>query len=166
MIGFEQNIKIKGDVPTRLLAAARNARKTARRALFRVATGQEVQELIRTLSKEPGAPRYPLDWETDKQQRYVMMLLRRRGTLPYGRTHQIAQGWKAGVGKDLSIQVSNRASGVRFVQGKKQQRMHKGRWVYAPTAIRRAAPRIVQASGKQLMRTFGEGAEGNGGRNQ
>lgn len=47
------------------------------------------------LRAEPGRPRYPLAWASEKQRRYVMAKLRRQGNLPYRRTHGLVKAWEA-----------------------------------------------------------------------
>jgi hypothetical protein len=42
----------------------------------------------------PGPVRYPIQWTSERQRRYVMAKLRRERNLPYRRTHALVRGWK------------------------------------------------------------------------
>jgi hypothetical protein len=50
--------------------------------------------MVSLAAMEPGQPRYPIRWTSEKQRRYVMAKLRREGNLPYQRTHALVRGWQ------------------------------------------------------------------------
>ena len=60
------------------------------------AVSQEIQtgflDEIRGL--EPGPVKYPIQWTSDKQRRYVMAKLRKAGNIPYRRTGKFMGGWR------------------------------------------------------------------------
>ena len=77
---------------------------------------------------EPGAPRYPLRWKSDKQRRYVMAKLRREGNLPYKRTGQLAASWfvwSEGSADSGMVGVENGSPVGRWVYTDDQQPFHK-----------------------------------------
>ena len=51
------------------------------------------ETLLERLQTEPGPPRYPLKWRSEKQRRFVMAKLRRENNLPYQRTGDLVAGW-------------------------------------------------------------------------
>lgn len=75
--------------------------------------------LIEVVKKE-SRPAYSLEpffWSSDKQLRYVMMLLRAQGGPPYVRTHQLRDGWQLlGYGRNQII-----VNEVPYAQYVKQQ---------------------------------------------
>jgi hypothetical protein len=44
---------------------------------------------------EPGRPRYPIQWTSEKQRRSVMRKLRKAGNIPYRRTGALMKAWRA-----------------------------------------------------------------------
>lgn len=90
------------------------------------------------LQAEPPSPKYPLQWASERQRKFVMAMLRKNNNLPYQRTHELSQAW---VIKDLtengvfSIVIENPAKAAKFVYGslaknesaagRFQQKMHK-----------------------------------------
>lgn len=153
---YEQTVRIKGDLFKLFEQEIKTARTKVRRLLFRVVTGETVLRTLRGLSVEPGKPTYPIRWQSEKQRRYVMAKLRRERNLPYTRTHRLSQGWTAVVGEGMTIQFVNRSPAAAYVQGKRQQIMHKGRWPYAPSVIAQAAPDIMNEVARQYANTFGK----------
>lgn len=78
--------------------------------------------------KEPGSPKYPIRWASEKQRKYVMAKLRKDGNLPYKRTHALARGWKTTVKIEAmngSIEVSHPWDKAGFVVGQDQQPFHQ-----------------------------------------
>jgi len=95
----------------------------------RVASGPTAQSILRQLKTEPGTPKYPIRWTSEKQRRYVMWKLRKENNLPYRRTHKLSQSWRvvalipaAGVAQIL---LRNDTPYATFVQGGDQQGFHK-----------------------------------------
>jgi hypothetical protein len=86
------------------------------------------QWVDRTLRREPGPPRYPLQWESERQRRFVMAKLRRENNLPYQRTHAYVAGWHVigdYTGGLTSITVEHLWAAAQYVGGRRQQRFHR-----------------------------------------
>lgn len=88
-------------------------------------TRRRILPTLRAL--EPGPPRYPLRWKSDRQHRFVMAKLRREGNLPYQRTGDLLRRY------DLTLTSSdaggvftltNDAPQAPFVIGNAQQPYH------------------------------------------
>lgn len=85
------------------------------------------EESITRLSTEPPRWRGKRRWNSDRQRRKVMAMLREQGNLPYRRTHQLAQKWRAFVSANPQggvFRVENASDKARFVQGQLAQLMH------------------------------------------
>lgn len=70
---------------------------------------------------------YPLRWKSRKQQRYVMMKLRREGNLPYDRSGLLEESYDITVKLDNNggvFELTNTAAHARFVIGDDQQPFH------------------------------------------
>lgn len=73
-----------------------------------------VTPMIQELRRYPGKPHHPLRWKSQKQRRYVMMLLRATGQEDgYKRTFKLARGWQYSVTVDsdgsMTLRVWNEA---------------------------------------------------------
>lgn len=65
--------------------------------------------MLQKLREYPGAPRHPLRWKSEKQRKYVMMLLRERGEEGgYKRTFKLRKGWQ------YSIDVDTKTGDVKL----------------------------------------------------
>lgn len=85
--------------------------------------------ILQRLRQEPGKPRYPLRWKSERQRRYVMWLLRSTGNLPYERSHKLARGWEVSVTfnqKDRggTVTLYNPSDIAQYVYGPSQQPYH------------------------------------------
>lgn len=126
---FKANVYIEADVLVQLRQAVKATPKRMRTELGKIARGPSAQRLIGRLSREPGSPHYPLRWKSPKQRRAVMAMLRRRGNIPYTRTHALSRGWKvllesSGQGEAGVFLVINTDRAARYVQGSDQQPYH------------------------------------------
>lgn len=84
--------------------------------------------LLAALQEEPGRPKYPIRWASEKQRRFVMALLRRQGNLPYKRTGRFVRAWKVelvGKGFDGELIATNDSGIEQFITGVRQQPFHK-----------------------------------------
>lgn len=127
------------------------------------------QRVDKTLRREPRQRTwpndYPLEWESRRQQRYVMAKLRREGNLPYRRTHQFIHGWHvvATYTNGLSsIAIFHDSDIEQYVTGRRQQRFHTiTGWSSAPDVIqvivldvedfvRAGLPRVVREAFGEL----------------
>jgi len=142
-------------VPLDILAAIDDQMgKTPR--LMQVAFKREVSRLrtqiLVELAVEPGPPKYPLRWKSNRQRRAVMAKLRSEGNLPYQRTHRLVRGWRADY-LDTSdgglMRVYNEAPYAEFVQGDNAQPFHlDSGWVQAAPVLTkwedRASDRLIE----------------------
>lgn len=88
---------------------------------------QEARSILAT----PGQPiSYPVNWDSEKQRRYVIAMLRGQNNLPYNRTGRLPGAWKIeriGDGyrlynpEDAAVYVYGNYEGAR------QSRIHQGR---------------------------------------
>jgi hypothetical protein len=87
---------------------------------------------VRAIMRNPGLrPSYPIRWDSDKQRRFVLAMLRENDNLPYRRTDELPKGWtieKAGVN---GYKLYNPATASVYVygnfEGARQSRIHQGR---------------------------------------
>jgi hypothetical protein len=79
-----------------------------------------------------GKPvRYPIDWDSQRQQRFVMWKLRREGNLPYRRTDRYRFGWRDQMEPfGASLRNEHPAGAIGGLPSGWQSRIHRGRWPY------------------------------------
>jgi hypothetical protein len=105
-------------------------------------------------SQEPGPAKYPIQWASVRQRRYVMAKLRREGNLPYQRTGELLDSWRVthdGADGEGVIIFENTADAAQFVFGENQQRMHVN------TGWQRAEPtieRYVETTQDTIFQTW------------
>jgi hypothetical protein len=106
---------------------------------FNRASSRLRSRLLEQLREQPGAPKYPLRWTSQRQRRYVMAKLRAEGNLPYQRTGELAKAWHvefASLDNGGAITIWNDAAVERYVEGYDQQMMHADTgWPFAPQLI-------------------------------
>lgn len=81
---------------------------------------QYAGEALSHLQVEPGTPKYPLKWASEKQRRFVMAKLTRENNLPYRRSHDLSQAWEVIIkieGGVLRFIIENPAPQAKFVYG-------------------------------------------------
>lgn len=82
-------------------------------------------EMLTDFREEPGPPKRPHEWTSDRQRRYVMMQIA-RGKINPRRTHKHSQAWKYEViyrpGLLTSVEVYNIEPGIEFIEGSRQQK--------------------------------------------
>lgn len=107
-------------------------RKASTRSLKKV-----VDNIQRRMSEEGKPITYPVKWDSPKQRRYVMWLLRKNDDLPYTRKGIYKNGWKR---QDLpnGFKLSNKhpAGAIGGMPNGWQSRIHRGRWNYLPRVLR------------------------------
>jgi hypothetical protein len=91
----------------------------------------EVMRRIRaTLATPPRRPTYPLDWDSEKQRRYVMALLTRQGNIPYKPTGRYEKNWQI-VKQENGYSIENDAPFAKYAsgdfRGEGQSHIHEGR---------------------------------------
>lgn len=97
------------------------AAPTKMRRAFK-AVSKEVQEgaISELKALEPGPAKHPIRWTSEKQRRYVMRKLRKRGQIPYVRTGGLVNAWRARQYTTESggfITITNDASIYPYVMG-------------------------------------------------
>jgi hypothetical protein len=69
---------------------------------------------------EPGPAKHPIQWTSEKQRRYVMRKLRKRGQIPYRRSGALVNAWRSRRYTTKAggfITVTNDSSIYPFVMG-------------------------------------------------
>lgn len=86
---------------------------------------QYEREIIDELSYTPPPAKHPIAWTSERQRKYVMMLLRSTNNLPYHRTGRMNRGWRLEVLSapgGVAIRISNIVPYTMFVLGKLRPR--------------------------------------------
>ncbi len=105
-------------------------------------------QTMQILSTEPGKPKYPIRWTSERQRKFVMAKLRKMGQIPYIRTGKYAKAWewfaKSTQSGGLFV-IQNTAKTSRgepleqYVQGIHQQGFHKDTgWVSTEPTLQKA----------------------------
>jgi len=130
---------------------------------------KEIKQVNKTAAEKilekmatPGKPiTYPVQWDSPKQRRYVMWLLRSTNNLPYTRTDKHVKRWKiVNVRGGFSV-VNTRKTTIYLsgnLKGKSQSRIHRGRWPLFADVIKattRTLPKKIAAAIKQAVRKLG-----------
>lgn len=93
--------------------------------------GETVENIRARMSVEGDPITYPVNWDNERQRRFVMAKLRKEGNLPYKRTGQYALGWKANrIPFGHSLSNAHPAGAVGGTPSGWQSRIHRGRWPY------------------------------------
>lgn len=130
------------DVLDAVQETAKIARPRMRRELGIIARGPIAQNLIKELSTEPGRPKYPIRWKSDRQRRAFFATNGFGHGIPYVRTHKLSRGWRV-VLDDITastgvFRVENSQPYTRYVQGDDQQPFHIDTgWPFAAPIIRK-----------------------------
>lgn len=84
-------------------------------------------KLLEELQRQPGPPKYPLRWASERQRRAFFATNGFGGGIPYRRTGNMSRAWKVTAvfarGSGV-IQAENPTPYVRYVQGIEQQPFH------------------------------------------
>lgn len=94
-----------------------------------------VLQIKERVSQEGKPIRYPIDWDSPKQQRFVMAKLRKEG-IPYHRTHRTRLSWqeeRTPLGANL--RGEHPAGAVMGIPSGWQSRIHRGRWPHLLTVL-------------------------------
>lgn len=101
--------------------------KIARKDIYTAMT--EVRKLLKTPGKKPT---YPINWDSDRQRRYVLAMLRAANNLPYRRTDNLPSGWTIERAGENGYKLFNPASAAVYVygnyEGARQSKIHENRW--------------------------------------
>jgi hypothetical protein len=84
------------------------------------------------LSQTAPKPTTPINWDSEKQRKFVLAKLRKEHNLPYKRTGKTQRGWVLSALED-GYRLANEESAAFFVFGdmfkrKSQSMIHAGRW--------------------------------------
>jgi hypothetical protein len=105
-------------------------------------------QTVSILSTEPGKPKYPIRWTSERQRKFVMAKLRRMGQIPYIRTGRYAAAWRWFAKStqfgglfviENTAKTSKGESLEQYVQGIHQQGFHKDTgWIATGPTLRKA----------------------------
>lgn len=146
---LQPNLDILNVVNMRVTNSPRLMQTAVKRNLSRLKS-----RILRRLQTEPGSPRYPLRWKSQRQRRYVMAKLRRAGNLPYQRTGALAADYDLEL--DLKSEsgvfiLTNDNPAFSFVSGAFQQPFHMDTgWLKLEDEI----PRFEQEISDVLVQTW------------
>ena len=122
------SLKIKsGMVRQGLEELTEEAPKVGRLRIYRT-----MQAIRKRMKREPGPFRGRYPWKSEKQRRYVMMMIS-RGLIkvPRPRTHRYSRGWRIEK-TEYGYMLRNRTPYSKWVGGSaygtNQARIHRGRW--------------------------------------
>ena len=73
-------------------------------------------DALAELQSDPGEVKYPIEWASDKQRKFVMAKLRRENNLPYQRTDKLRNMWVVEV-RGRAIVIENISSIAKYVYG-------------------------------------------------
>jgi hypothetical protein len=138
------------DVLQAVQDTARTARPRMRRELGIIARGAIAEDLIRELSIEPGRPKYPIRWKSERQRRAYFATNGFGNGIPYQRSHKLSQGWRV-VLDDITnstgvFRVENSQRYTRYVQGDDAQPFHLDTgWVQSAPVIRKYEDKFQDA---------------------
>lgn len=102
-----------------------------------------IEKVMRKMQK-PGAPSTsPVNWDSERQRRFVLAKLRLEGNLPYSRTNQYINGWSIEKTPRGTL-LKNPTPGSLYIsggaRGDRQSNIHKNRW----TKLRDAVDEVMQ----------------------
>lgn len=96
----------------------------------------------RRLAAHVRRPTYPIDWDSDKQRRFVLALLRRQGNLPYRPTGRYEKNWQI-VKQENGYSIENDTGFAKYLsgdfRGQSQSHIHEGRRVLMVRAVEEEA---------------------------
>lgn len=144
---FSQTLEIDQTVFDDIIDKALNGPKE-----FFVIYGNVVSAIgnqtVQILSTEPGKPKYPIRWTSERQRRFVMAKLKRMGQIPYIRTGKYSEAWEwfsKSTQRGGLFVIENTAKTSRgepleqYIQGVHQQGFHADTgWVATEPTLRKA----------------------------
>lgn len=117
-------------VPTDVLDAIRDTAQKSPKLMqtaYERSTRRLRKQILDTLREEPGKPKYPIRWKSERQRRYVLAKLREEGNLPYDRTGALLKAWDVRVENDGTggiMVVENTSPNAAYVVGDDAQPYH------------------------------------------
>ena len=97
----------------------------------------QVSANVRRRMREEGKPvTYPIQWDSDRQRRFVMWKLRSSGQIPYRRSNRYRFGWKEEVTAfGATLRNESPAGAIGGTTSGWQSRIHRGRWPHLLTVL-------------------------------
>jgi len=145
----------------KVVSNAKEAAKKAGKIIKRLETAtlaelEDAADKVRRAMAVPGKKsRSPVQWDSDRQRRFVMAKLREEDNLPYKRTRTYQEGWKITksslgffISNDVpySSYVAGVASGMlpsaQHVTKTGQSHIHEGRWKLVSETVVKVVARL------------------------
>jgi hypothetical protein len=105
--------------------------------------------IVSAMQVQPSKPTKPFQWSSEKQRRYVMMLINKGGYR--GRTQELRNAWKT-VGKGYNQIVANETPYAQFVQDTNQIIGHKANgW--------QTVNQVLKTRAKEILAKFDSGVK-------
>jgi len=143
-------IKITGSMRSGLMGLFGKMKKTLEYSLWLAALN------IRDEMQEPGKPiSYPVQWDSTKQRKAFFATDGFGRGIPTKRSGQAVGAWKAIRIQD-GAEVSNPLSHIMFISGKRQSRIHRGRWKLFHIAIESVLRSLPKSLRDRLIVTIQE----------
>jgi len=98
---------------------------------------RQVATNVRKRMSQEGKPvTYPIQWDSERQRRFVMWKLRKEGNLPYRRTDRYRFSWREEF-QPYTATVHNEspAGAIGGLASGWQSRIHRGRWPHLLTVL-------------------------------
>ena len=91
-----------------------------------------MQSIVRRMKTPGSPPTYPINWDSEKQKRFVLAMLRSRDDLPYTRNGRYIAEWGIVKSGEIGYMIHNEAPQAVYIggnyEGMRQSRIHEGRW--------------------------------------
>jgi hypothetical protein len=81
-------------------------------------------QALAELRQEPGEPKRPIEWASERQRKFVMAMYREKGIERYERSHALSQGWTFLAfteGRIFKTVIENPAPQAKYVYGSMAQ---------------------------------------------
>ena len=127
---------------------------------LRAETGAILERVKKKMQKEGSPVVYPIQWDSEKQRRFVMAKLRLEDNLPYKRQGAYVNGWSIEESPNGNGHVlKNTAPGSLYIsggaKGDRQSNIHKGRWPLlrdAVDAVLEKTPQYIYENLRKLVK--------------
>lgn len=145
-------ISLQGAVKTRnaLIGLFGKLKQAAEFVLWQAAQN------IRDEMREPGDPIvYPVQWDSTKQRKAFFATNGFGRGIPTKRTGGGVAAWKA-IKTEDGAQVENPLSHIVFINGRRQSKIHRGRWKILYTVVESVLKRLPADLVKRMTVTIEE----------
>jgi hypothetical protein len=111
---------------------------------------------VRDEMRQEGKPvSYPIPWDSEKQRRAFFATDGFGRGIPTKRTGQAVGAWKAIRIQD-GAETSNPLSHIMFISGRRQSRIHKGRWKLFHVTVDAVLKKLPEALRARVIATIQE----------